>query len=268
MNTLILGNGWLGQMLYKYLSSKSIDVGFYTEKLKTGWDIPESGWSNADVVINTIAKTNIDWCEQNKVHAFFTNTTLALQLAQRCVVSQKQYVFFSSACIFQSRDINDIKYEDSEPNPACFYSKTKALAEELIREANPSTLIIRPRLPISEVPHPRNTINKVLSYLKLHDNQESVTVVEDMFPILLKLIQDKKSGAFNIVNSGTISPAQIADAFNHPYEKFSKDDEVGQMKNEGRAIRVTTIADSRRLSPLPDIRERMNEIVKVYNSHL
>ena len=262
MTILVLGNGWIGSILKEYLKADA-----FGPKLTDGMNIPESIWNRYDVIINTIAKTNIDWCEKNKVETANVNITLAVNLAERCVKTGKKYVFFSSACIFESKNSRDIKYEDSTPNPACFYAKTKAIAEELVLETNPNTLIIRPRLPLSEVPHPRNTINKLLSYEKLQNNQESVTVVEDMLPALKSLIEKGESGVINMVNAGTISPVQIRRGFDKNFTACSKEEQDERLAKEGRARRVTTYVGSKRVPLLPDIRQRIKTVIEKYKSY-
>lgn len=261
---LILGNGWIANLLKNHLGDKAR---IYDGKFIGGF-IGGHIFQEYDVMINTIAKTNIDWCEKNKLETFETNTILAASLADKAKQDGKKYVFISSACIFESKNKKDIKYEDSKPNPQCFYALTKWMAEELIETINPDALIIRPRLPLSEVPHPRNTINKLLSYNQINTNQESVTVVEDMITLLVSLIEDDEKGIFNVVNEGTISPAQIASKFGHKFERVSKKSQDKRLAEEKRAKRVTTYVGSKRLALLPNIRERIKELAKIYKSHV
>jgi dTDP-4-dehydrorhamnose reductase len=115
--------------------------------------------SSYDIVINTAAKTSIDWCEKNKEETYDTNVTQAVRIAKLLRPDQK-YIFFSSACIFKSDTPDEINYEDSKPQPQCYYTETKLEAEKQLKEVSPDALIIRPRLLISEHSHPRNTINK------------------------------------------------------------------------------------------------------------
>ena len=269
MKILIYGNGWIGNILQKYFSEQGFESRISDSKHLELLPllILEEEIARVDVVINTVAKTNIDWCEKNKEESTIVNVGIAGKLARICTKLSKHYVFFSSACIFQSPN-GEINYEDSPANPACHYSETKKQAEEIITATCPDALIIRPRLPVSEVPHPRNTINKILSYSRLHQNQESITVIEDMLPVLKKLIEEKQSGAFNMVNAGTISPAEIADLFDHKYKVFSKKEEEDMMKAKGRAIRVSTIVGSKRMPLLPEIKSQLVALVGFYKSHL
>lgn len=262
MKILIYGDGWVGNMLKEYLHADMSPL-----RLQ---NIKEEMVATYDVVINCAGKTNIDWCEQHKSEALSTNAIAASDLARICEKQGKKYVFISSACIFESINEHDWKDEYSAPNPACFYAITKVVGEHLVREANPSALIIRIRLPISEYPHPRNTLTKILAYPTLHTNQETVTVVEDMLPALKKLIETEESGVFHLVNDDTISPLEMrtALAIEGDYKGIQKKEMDAVLKNEGRAKRVSTLVRSTRVPPLPSIRTRMPQIAKTYKTHL
>jgi dTDP-4-dehydrorhamnose reductase len=257
MKILILGkDGWLGGMFFNYLKKIGIDV------IHCHHDINSIQKLTPDIthVVNFAASTDIDWCEKNKNRTFWNNVLGAVNVAKACKMSNVKYVFISSACIFTSKDENDIKYEDSKPSPGCFYTETKLMAERLIREIDPDTLIVRLRLPISEVSHPRNTLNKLINYKKLIDCQETFTVVEDFIERLTELIKKEEKGTFNLINEGTISPAEIGDLIGHKFERFTKEDLDKQMALEGKANRVSTIVGTRG-NYLPSIKKRVADII-------
>jgi dTDP-4-dehydrorhamnose reductase len=258
---LITGqNGWIGTIFKNYCKGRNINVLTTTENINDIQSLPQSV-----ALVNFAAKTSIDWCEKNKVEAFNSNVIGAVHLANLCKGCGVKYVFISSACIFDSKDEKDIKYEDSKPSPKCFYTETKLMAEKLIRESNPKALILRPRLPISEVSHPRNTINKLAKYPKLIDCQESITVIEDFIPRILELIKEKAEGTFNIVNEGTISPAEIGDLMGYKFERYTKSDLDEQIKKSGQANRVSTIVGSH-YGYLPPIKDRVKQIAALLRS--
>ena len=207
-----------------------------------------------DVVINTIAKTAIDWCEKNRLETFDTNTIQAIRIAQ---ITKGKYIYFSSGCIFTSEH-GEINYEDAKPNPQCFYTYTKLLAEQILTQIRPDSLIIRPRLLISEKSNPRNAINKLLKYNRIITTQESVTILEDMLIKIKELVDMNTAGVFNIFNEGTISPSEIMDIFDHPHQKISKE-ELDEITKDC-ATRVSTILGTRKTKSLPDIRKRILEI--------
>lgn len=225
MKIIVLGNGFVGNPLSVYLGAHTSSKFLH--------DLTKEDLDPYDVVINTAAKTSIDWCEQNKFETFSTNVIDALHVAN---ITRGQYVFFSSACIFKSETPNQINYEDAIPNPQCFYTYTKLMAEQLLQETHPNTLIIRPRLLISEHSHPRNTIDKLLKYTHIIDTPESATIMEDMFLLLKKLIEEKATGPRNIFNEGTISPSEIMTIFDHPHTKITKAELDTLTKDKARRV--------------------------------
>lgn len=255
----ILGAGWLGNILENYLPNASLCR--HKDEAHDICNIKELG---GDIVINTAAITDIDFCEKNKEECFRSNVTGAVHLAKLCREKGKKYVFFSSACIFSCYGEINMAYEDTIPNPQCFYSLTKWMAEELILAVNPKSLIVRIRLPLSEVPHPRNTITKILSYKKLNTNKESVTVVEDMLPMLKDLIDADSLGVFHIINKGYISPAEIGKIFGHTFETWTKEEQDKELARQGRAKRVSAFIGTKRIPYLPDIQERILTLKEKY----
>lgn len=245
MKILVLGNGFMGARIAKYFSCdvSSGEISKITKEVLDGYD----------VVINTIAKTNVDWCEENKFETFRVNTYEAVRLAAE---TRGKYVFISSGCIFKSLHAGDIKKESAIPEPECMYTYSKVIAERMIQQINPQAIIIRPRLLTSFEPHEKNTIDKILKYVKLTSSQESFTVLEDMLPILDELIMTYAFGIYNIANSGTISPSEIAHLFGKKHLLTT----AKELAADGRVERVSVVMGSDRLLRLPDIRNRILEI--------
>jgi dTDP-4-dehydrorhamnose reductase len=137
------------------------------------------------------------------------------------------------------------------------------MAEKLITEIDPSSLILRIRLPISEIPHPRNLLNKLSGYNQLIDCQESMVVVEDMFPRMLELIRNNESGVYHLFNEGTMSPAEVGGLIGHEFTVFKKSDLDKEMDKQSRARRTSTILGTLYES-LPPLRERLEKVVETW----
>ncbi len=161
------------------------------------------------VVINTAAKTNIDWCELNRAEAFNVNSLGAQNIWEACKKNNAYMCHFSSGCIFHSNFHDQIYTETDAPNPRCYYSWTKVWAENLLGKSE-KLLVLRPRVVISSEISRRNTLAKWMVYSHFISDQNSVSIIEDMLPVVSKLVQKRISGTFNIVNQGTISPLQVA----------------------------------------------------------
>src|SRR3990167_4011367 len=120
MTYLIFGNGWMGNLIKEYLGENA--------RIWSGRDINalmvNAEFSYFDVWINAAGKTNIDWCEKNKHSTLMSNVIGAANLAFAARDQKKKLVHLSSACIFESKNKKDIKYEDANPSPKCFYAET------------------------------------------------------------------------------------------------------------------------------------------------
>jgi dTDP-4-dehydrorhamnose reductase len=167
-----------------------------------------------DIVVNTAAKTNIDWCESHRDITFQVNVLGSDNVAKFCGENGVYLVQFSSGCLQESRDPNDTKRESDAINPLCFYAWTKAWAEHLISDRcerdGLCALFIRPRLLMSSRLSSRNSILKLLTYSRFVDVAQSATIAEDMVSALWELVAQRAVGAYNVANPGLISPWEIA----------------------------------------------------------
>jgi dTDP-4-dehydrorhamnose reductase len=166
------------------------------------------------IVVNTAAKTNIDWCESHRDITFQVNVLGSDNVAKVCAETGAYLVQFSSGCLQESRGPNDMKRESDAINPLCFYAWTKAWSEHLISDRctrdGLRALFIRPRLLMSSRLSSRNSILKLLTYSRFIDVEQSATIAEDMVSALWELVAQRAVGAYNVANPGLISPWEIA----------------------------------------------------------
>src|SRR3990172_2068958 len=94
---LIFGNGQIGNAYLNFFQKKGLQV-----KLAKNTDITykrkvSSAISNFNptVVINTAAKTNLEWCEQNRLEAFNVNVLGANNIAEICAQKKIYFIHFS-----------------------------------------------------------------------------------------------------------------------------------------------------------------------------
>src|SRR6185437_7923206 len=73
------------------------------------------------VVINTAAKTNLEWCGIHRLESFDVNVLGAGNIAEACDNAGVYFIHFSSGCIFSSTDGTDAKDEEALPNPSSYY---------------------------------------------------------------------------------------------------------------------------------------------------
>ena len=94
-----------------------------------------------DLVVNTIALTDVDYCEQHQAVAFATNSTLASLIAAACVDLGVKLLHVSTDQLF---DGEKIQYrEDDVCRPVNVYGRSKLAAEKNVLNIFSEALIVR-----------------------------------------------------------------------------------------------------------------------------
>jgi len=184
--------------------------------------------SSPDVVINAVAKTNLEWCQDNKNECFSVNTNGVLNVLSACAKSRKKLVHISSGCLFDGNET--IITEESSATPAVWYTWTKLWADQIIEGYGyEDYLILRPRQLVSSRSHPANLLTKFLNLKKISaiDEDNSLTCIEDLGMMIDHLLDTRQVGVFNCANSGVISPYWIA---NRLKETISPDLDVDKIE--------------------------------------
>ena len=164
-----------------------------------------------DVVINCAAKTNLEFCQDNKLLSYNSNTLGPANIIDACSKFKAKLIHISSGCLFDGNDF--ISYEDTVPAPAVWYTRTKLWADEYIQNFGyENYLILRPRQLISKVSHNSNMITKFskMKSIKAIDEKNSLTCIEDFGEMIDHLIETDSVGIFNCCNTATITPYDIA----------------------------------------------------------
>ena len=164
-----------------------------------------------DIVINCAAKTNLEYCQENKSISFDSNVNGVLNVLEESAEIKSKFIHVSSGCLFDGNDF--ISDEKTNPSPSVWYTWTKKWADEIILNFGyENVLILRPRQLISKKPHPSNMITKFSSMKKIDAIEEdnSVTCIEDFSEMINHLIKIDGKGIYNCANKGTVTPYDIA----------------------------------------------------------
>lgn len=229
-----------------------------------------------DVIINCAGQTNLEWCRDNQVESFAANVSGPQNILKWAVKNNAYFVHLSTGCIFEGAGQDGRGFtEDDEPTPRCFYAETKSKADALLMESQyDKLLILRLRLPISPDMHLKNLISKVINFSALSDSQNSMTYVPDLIAATKFLIENNQSGIFNVCNSGTISPYEIANMAKQigitdkELRKVSKQELDEMEKKSGKEHRVDAIMNMNKLENLgfkmENIKTRAIEAMEKY----
>jgi nucleoside-diphosphate-sugar epimerase len=149
----------------------------------------------------------IDYLEQSRDKLLINirdNMTAPLHLARLADELDIHFMYLGTGCIYTYKDDKKIFTEDDKPNFfGSSYSIVKGITDQEIRMYK-NVLQLRIRMPIVDFSHPRNFIDKIVSYAKIQSIPNSMTVLPDMFPIMEKMIDMKTTGTFNMTNPGVI----------------------------------------------------------------
>lgn len=244
MKILIIGKGYVGQRCAEAWS----EAGLADKRIKTKEDVLEMiNAHQPDVVLNAAGvrgKPNVDWCEDHPLETILGNTKLPILIAEACQEKNIYLLHIGSGCIFYGDSPHeDKKWRESDMgNPTeVIYSRTK-WAADLVLSTLPNVGIGRIRMPIDYIPSPNNMIDKLASFQKVVDVENSVTIIDDMVAVFYQLLEKKAAGIFHVTNPGILKHREIIALYkelvdsNHTNEWITNDDLVKQgLATKGRS---------------------------------
>lgn len=262
---LVFGkNGWIGGKMIELLTQAGKEF-YLAESRNYNREsvIEEFNKYNPTHVINASGVTgrpNVDWCEDNKIETIRTNVIGTLTIADICEEKKVHHLLYATGCIFEYDDEHVVggvgfKEEDKPNFHGSFYSHTKALCEDLLRNYS-YTCVLRVRMPISDDLSPRNFVTKIVKYDKVVNIPNSMTVLTDLLPVSLKMAERKLTGIYNFTNPGAISHNEVLDLYkkyidpSYTYTNFSVDEQAKILK-AGRSN--NTMDHTKLVNALPDV---------------
>lgn len=230
------GQGWIGTYLLNYLNHheiihSQIHINNWTNEktLQTEIDTVKP-----DYVLCFIGRTanstfskdtsqcTIDYLEDKLDLNLRDNLLAPLLLALTCVKNQIKIMYMGTGCIFET--LQEEKFDDNAlPNFfGSQYSQIKGITDQLMHHSllDQYVLNVRIRMPIVEYPHPKNFVTKITQYSKVIDIPNSMTILPDLVPIMIKLIETGTTGTFNLTNPGVISHGDILDLYQQHVDPY------------------------------------------------
>ncbi|AAD30579.1 putative UDP-glucose 4,6-dehydratase [Arabidopsis thaliana] len=221
---LIYGKtGWIGGLLGKICDKQGIAYEYGKGRLEDRSSLLQDIQSVKPThVFNSAGVTgrpNVDWCESHKTETIRANVAGTLTLADVCREHGLLMMNFATGCIFEYDDKHPegsgigFKEEDTPNFTGSFYSKTKAMVEELLKEYD-NVCTLRVRMPISsDLNNPRNFITKISRYNKVVNIPNSMTVLDELLPISIEMAKRNLKGIWNFTNPGVVSHNEILEMY-------------------------------------------------------
>src|SRR3989339_3012 len=245
MKILILGQGYIASRCKEAWGEEAVMPGSHLNikedvlKLLDQYR-PEAVLNAAGVT----GKPNVDWCETYQLETIIGNTKLPITIAEGCQERGVYLLHIGSGCIYYGDSPHpDKKWRESDMgNPTeVTYSRTK-WAADLVLSTLPNVGIGRIRMPIDWISSSNNMIDKLATFSKVIDVENSVTIIDDMIDVFYKLMEKKAEGIFHVTNPGTLKHKEIIALYeemvdpSHTNEWISNEDLVKQgLATKGRS---------------------------------
>jgi len=255
---LIFGKGYIGTYLSEHLPNSYLcdtrvefepDIGFPIKNYKPR------------CVINCIGKTgnpNVDWCEDHKEETFFANVTIPTFMSSLCEKYGSHFINLGTGCVFESDTPLD---DDAKPNFfGSFYSRTKAMVEELLLEDKLATTI-RIRMPASSIDSQKNILTKISKYDNVTDIPNSITLLDDLVKAIPFIVNKEMYGTINLTHPHNTSIANLKSIMQQEYKVVGQED-------LGIGARSNTLLTSRRMLDKGFEFSPFEETIKRYSKDL
>jgi 3,5-epimerase/4-reductase len=295
MILLIYGhNGWIGQQFLELLRDKDIKIILGKARCDNYQEVEKEILENNPTnIISFIGRTHginnmqsiynnnynyttIDYLEQKgklyeniKDNLFSPLILVLLANKYNCHLT-----YLGTGCIFKYEEDKFEEEKDGfreEDLPNFFgssYSIVKGFTDRIMNISS-NVLNLRIRMPITNINHPRNFITKIINYEKICSVKNSMSVLPDLLPILIDMVEKKISGTFNFTNPGLISHNEILEMYreivdpNFTWNNFS----IEEQSKILAADRSNNYLDTSKLESLyniPNIKESIRNILLNY----
>lgn len=224
---LIFGSkGWIGNQFLDYLKElNNPEINYIETNVRADNELLVNDilmLHNPTHIISFIGRTygegfnTIDYLEQEgKLKENVRDNLYApLVLANLANKYNIHYTYLGTGCIFSQENPESKLYTENDV-PDFFgssYSTVKGFTDRLMR-FYPNVLNLRIRMPIVDFHHSRNFITKITEYDKICSIPNSMTVLNDFYPIILNMIINSQTGTINLVNPGLISHNEILEMY-------------------------------------------------------
>lgn len=157
-----------------------------------------------DLVIDTHALHNVDYCELHPEEAWKVNVEGTKNVAEACRIFSCKYVFISTDYVFDGLKTTPYSEKD-KPNPLNYYGKTKLIAEKTVETLLTDYLILRTAVlfgtgGLGKIPYAVWLIEKLKGGEEVKavvDQYNNPTLVDNLAEMIFALFEKDKTGLFH-----------------------------------------------------------------------
>jgi 3,5-epimerase/4-reductase len=285
MKILFFGSrGWIGKQFCEYLTQNNINYIETDIRADNEKDVEKEIINlNPTHIISFIGRTHgenyntIDYLEQpgKLVDNIRDNLYAPLILSILCKKYNIHYTYMGTGCIFEYNKDNNLAEDiDEEKSPNFYgssYSIVKGYTDRLQHMFSENTLNLRIRMPIVNYDHDRNFITKITKYEYICSNPNSMTVLDDMYPVILDMIKNNITGTFNMCNKGVITHNEILELYREyidssfTWKNFSIEEQNKILLSKRSNIELSSKKLYDLYPNIPDIKTSIDNCLKNYS---
>lgn len=165
-----------------------------------------------DVVINCIAMTSIDMCQENKDQSLEVNFKIPDRLSRLTNDFGAKFVQISTDAVFDGQNNHEKYKEDDDRRPVNEYGRHKAMAEDSVLSSSSKNLVLRTNFFSFGIPPRKTFLDNALSafssgkkVLGFTDSVVTFLPVGFVADTSLSLIDSDAEGVFHISASESVS---------------------------------------------------------------
>ena len=225
MKVLVYGHaGWIGGQFIELLKKNNVNHVLGISRVDdTSSLLQELDIVSPSHVVSFIGRTHgkigekvyptIDYLEnpgklvENVRDNLFSPISLALACKERGI----HCTYLGTGCIFNYTDEHKFSEDDLPNFFGSSYSIVKGFTDRLMHQL--CALNLRIRMPIVAEENSRNFITKILSYSKICSVPNSMSVLDELLPIVFKMMSAGITGTVNLTNPGVISHNEILEMY-------------------------------------------------------
>jgi 3,5-epimerase/4-reductase len=284
MKILFFGSrGWIGKQFCEHLTKNNIEYLETFIRADNEKDVEKDiQLHNPTHIISFIGRTHggnyntIDYLEQpgKLVENIRDNLYAPMVLSILCKKYNIHYTYMGTGCIFEYGDSEDTADIDEEKLPNFYgssYSIVKGYTDRLQHMYSENTLNLRIRMPIVNYDHDRNFITKITKYEYVCSVANSMTVLEDMYPVILDMIKNNTTGTFNMCNKGVITHNEILELYKEyvdssfTWKNFSIEEQNKILLSKRSNIELSSKKLYDLYPNIPDIKTSIDNCLKSYS---
>jgi hypothetical protein len=221
MEILIYGHdNWIAQEFINVMTIEKIKMNIFKKNFKDASEILKQILEISPTHIVFFSDdTNTNLYEQMKFNLYapflFTFITEKLNIHFTCIGPSSIYHLKD---VYAKNESNNVIIND-------FTDKILYVFDHLLQ--------LHLSIPIVNYHHPEHIITQIMHTNIENENEISLCILSDIFPIVLNMMKEKTTGQFHLANPGTISLSEISKLYFQIVErKDEKDTKNKDTKNE------------------------------------